>query len=305
MFEKISIIIPVYNEAEKIEKTLIDVFNQTYNNIEVIIINDGSTDNTAEICKTIENDNFIYFEINNGGPANARNVGIEHASGKYICFLDADDEVEKNHIQLLYEHLRNNQVQLAVSRATCGHNDENIYVEEWENAAYRILKNDDYGGFLWNKLFCTEIIRENNLSLNTDFWMCEDLVFVLEYLRSCKIVAFINSCTYHYVEGHGISKFSLTPKRLTEFYAKKYIQDHLVSDKNEKVYNLVLDMCVSLSIRYYIKLIFCDHTFRQIKVDVAEEICAFYPVFKNHKKIPLKLKMLGAIIYFYEKGLNR
>ncbi|MCM1180026.1 MAG: glycosyltransferase family 2 protein [Clostridium sp.] len=301
MSEKISVVIPVYNGAGTIKKTLDDVFNQTYNNIEVIVVNDGSIDNTAEICKSIKNDKVNYYEISNSGPANARNVGIKYASGKYICFFDVDDTIEKNHIQILYEQLRANHVQLAVSKAVCGINDGSIYVKAWENAAYCILRNDDYGGFLWNKLFCTKIVKENKLLLNTEFWMCEDLVFVLEYLKYCENVVFIDSCTYHYDADHGISRFSLTQKRLTEFYAKRYIQDYLIPSQNDRVYNLVVDMCVSLSIRYYIKLIFCDDALKQIKEDVAEEICTFYPIFRNHQGISLKLKVLGAIIYFYEK----
>ncbi len=96
MAVKISLIVPVYNGEKTIEKCINSILNQTYRNIEVIIIDDGSTDNTYEICKNMQNkDNRIQLiKQNNKGPSLARNVGIEYAQGKYIQFVDADDWLE-------------------------------------------------------------------------------------------------------------------------------------------------------------------------------------------------------------------
>ncbi|MBR6690047.1 MAG: glycosyltransferase family 2 protein [Bacilli bacterium] len=107
---KFSIIIPIYNAEKYIEKCLNSVFNQTYNNYELILINDGSKDNSESIIKKIikKNKNILFFSQENKGQSVARNVGLEHATGDYIIFLDSDDYLDLNLLEVLNEHLKNN-----------------------------------------------------------------------------------------------------------------------------------------------------------------------------------------------------
>jgi len=87
----ISVIIPTYNKAQYLGEAIKSVLNQTYKNIEIIIIDDGSTDKTREVVKSFDDEGIIYFSQENKGPASARNTGIKKAKGKYIAFLDSDD----------------------------------------------------------------------------------------------------------------------------------------------------------------------------------------------------------------------
>jgi len=105
--ELISIIMPAYNTVDYIETSIKSVLNQTYHNIELIIINDGSTDGTEKKILSIKKDDnrIKYFNIPNSGSAVARNVGLENAEGKYISFIDSDDYIDKNMIEILNEKM--------------------------------------------------------------------------------------------------------------------------------------------------------------------------------------------------------
>ena len=111
----ITVIIPVYNSENTIFNTLLSIKNQTYENFEVLIINDGSTDSSLDIIKKIcKSDNrFKYFDIANNGVSNARNIGLDNANGKYIIFIDSDDIVEKeyfmNILSDILDYIQNNQ----------------------------------------------------------------------------------------------------------------------------------------------------------------------------------------------------
>lgn len=119
MKSKISIIVPVYNGEKSIERCISSICNQTYADIEVIIVNDGSTDRTREMCEQMckQDRRIKLFNIQNGGVANARNYGIDHSTGEYIMFVDADDYIEKEMCEVLQKKMCQYNVELVVSKA--------------------------------------------------------------------------------------------------------------------------------------------------------------------------------------------
>lgn len=104
----VSVIIPFYNEEEYIEKALISVLNQTYENLEILLINDGSTDNSLKIVKKFNDKRIKIIESTNNGVSIARNIGIKESKGNYLCFLDADDYWEKNKIEKQVKFIEKN-----------------------------------------------------------------------------------------------------------------------------------------------------------------------------------------------------
>ena len=104
MDELISIIVPIYNVEKYLRQCLDSIMNQTYQNFECLLINDGSPDNSANICREyVDKDSrFKYFEKENGGVSSARNLGIEYSKGEYITFIDSDDWVDSDYLELLY-----------------------------------------------------------------------------------------------------------------------------------------------------------------------------------------------------------
>lgn len=102
----ISVIIPLYNKEDIIERSMRSILTQNYHDFEVIIVNDGSTDRSAEIVQSIKDPRIRYFEQENGGPSKARNFGVKHAKGEYIVTIDADDELAENALQFFYNYSR-------------------------------------------------------------------------------------------------------------------------------------------------------------------------------------------------------
>lgn len=115
--ELVSIIVPVYNTEKYIRQCLDSILNQTYQNFECLLINDGSSDNSADICReyVAKDTRFRYFEKENGGVSSARNLGIECSGGAYITFIDSDDWVDSDYLEVLYSALIEEQADIAVS----------------------------------------------------------------------------------------------------------------------------------------------------------------------------------------------
>src|SRR5690606_17296241 len=109
-----SLIIPVYNSADFLEKCMDSILSQSFTDYEVILVDDGSTDNSIELCKSYQDDRIRLFEKENGGASSARNLGMEQASGDYIWFIDSDDWIAENSLQTIYHHLETNYVDMLV-----------------------------------------------------------------------------------------------------------------------------------------------------------------------------------------------
>lgn len=219
--DKISIVVAVYNAEKTLKKCVESLLNQTYNNIEIILVNDCSKDNSLDICteysKTNDNVKVISNEKNSGVSA-TRNNGINNSTGEYICFVDSDDYVESNYIEVLYYYYQKcNTVPI------CGF----VYHDEYNHAkpvkyswsgneelvslgeAFR-LKSELYLTALWNKLFDRRLIVEKNIRFDTNISVGEDLRFSIEYFDKNNIseVYVIKKPLYHYMKLSGNSLIS-------------------------------------------------------------------------------------------------
>lgn len=169
MEEKISIIVPIYNVELYLEKCLNSIINQTYTNIEIILVNDGSQDRCGEICEQYaQKDSRIkVIHKENGGLSDARNRGIEFATGKYIGFVDSDDYIASDMYEYLYKLIKeeNADVSICDFYIDCGneiinHNkifDKNKIVFSSANAIKSLLKGTEIQNYAWNKLYRIEL----------------------------------------------------------------------------------------------------------------------------------------------------
>ena len=140
MDDKVSIIVPIYNVVDYLEKCINSITSQTYSNLEIILVNDGSTDNSAEICERIASldKRIILLNKENGGLSDARNCGLKKATGKYVMFIDSDDFIEKDMVEFLYKNMINYNAEISV----CGF--YFYYGSEKEEVRYENVSNDYY-----------------------------------------------------------------------------------------------------------------------------------------------------------------
>lgn len=195
MSQKVSIIIPVYNVEKYIDKCVCSIIDQTYKNIEIILIDDGSTDSSGQICDSYSDSRVKVYHINNSGVSSARNVGLSKATGDYIMFVDSDDSVDRKYVELMVRNISNYQLACcSFSKIYDTSNNEenpdrcefldNILLDK-EQCIFNIFDNPNFGGYLWNKIFISNIIKNNNIKFKSELKICEDMVFVYEYLNVC------------------------------------------------------------------------------------------------------------------------
>lgn len=218
----ISVIVPVYNVEQRINKCLDSIMTQTYSNIEVIVIDDASVDESSNLCDeyTHIDDRFqvTHFQVNRG-PSAARNEGIRRANGKYIAFVDADDYVEPSMLDRLYENLVENEADVSV----CGFD----YVGQWKKVKKRevglvgnysgrvavdyAVRFDSFGMVAWGKLYLSEIVKKTFFC--EEIYCSEDYVFFYQIGKQIKKISFFSEVLYHYVYREGSLINSMINKR--------------------------------------------------------------------------------------------
>ena len=236
--DTISVIVPVYNVDQYLSECLNSIIHQTYQNLEIILVDDGSTDDSGKICDQYSNGDTRIKVIHqeNKGVAAARNVGISNASGTYVAFIDADDWIEPDMFEDLRNQMGNADVITAGYWKNYTHSKDKIteclpagtYCKEAniENVYHHMLYADN-GNFddtlasIWNKLFRLELVKTFYREINISLHYQEDTVFVYTYLLRCKSIVVTADAYYHYRirEGSAVSsEYRLFLKDVNEIY---------------------------------------------------------------------------------------
>lgn len=203
----ISIIVPVYNTEKYLQRCIDSILEQSYIDFEVLLINDGSTDASRRICdKNAAKDSRVrVFHKENGGVSSARNVGLDNAKGEWITFVDSDDYVLKNYLHN-YVCQINDKVDIVCQGVIFDklfseqHPVKYIgtdYVGNVQNGIVELYKHP-LSGVIWNKCFKAQIIKDQHLRFNKNITYREDEIFVLSYLKYCKLFASSKECGYFY-----------------------------------------------------------------------------------------------------------
>jgi len=214
----VSIIVPVYDVEQYLPKCIISILRQSFTDFELLLINDGSTDRSGEICDkfAIIDNRVKVFHKNNGGVSSARNLGIENAKGDWITFIDADDFISSNFLTCFFNY-KNDNFDLIIQGMSFYPSNKLVYKFEYERK-YSVAEFLDV--YLLNpyffspcsKLYKTEIIIKNNIKFDKAHSYGEDTLFNLDYAFNCKNdIILLNSITYHYREDTG----GLSTRRLS------------------------------------------------------------------------------------------
>lgn len=247
MNELISIIIPCYNSETTIDRCIKSVSSQTYSDIEIIIVNDGSSDRTETICyEWMRHDARIkYFYQDNAGVSAARNLGLKNMNGQYCAFLDADDWYDLNFIECLYSNIKEKHTDIACCAYRIEQESQAHDVLGTSDAIYegckfleQILFANNIQGFVCNKLFNKKLF--NNICFNTDLKLCEDLYWLCEMYSSNITMSYINKALYHYwIVGEGATQSSelrFTPEGYLQGVENTLKMQELFMEKREKMY---------------------------------------------------------------------
>ena len=253
----VSIILPCYNAEKYIEKCIKSIIDQTYKNIELIIVDDGSTDNTLKILNKYKENNkkIKIIEKANTGVSDSRNVGIQAANGKYIMFIDADDFYEKDAVEILYDALIKNNVNVA--RARYKRIDNNRIIEESkiskfndfniEDIIYNILKGN-ISCYVWVLIINRQTLEKHKIKFNNDLKIMEDTLFYIQLIKKEKIY-FLDKIIYNYVENsssatRNIKKTLITYKEMLR--AEEKIIDELENNNlwNERFKNVIIEKMI-------------------------------------------------------------
>lgn len=306
----ISVIIPVYNGEKYIRETLDSLLKQTFSNFEIIIINDGSTDNTYNICESYQKKtkNIFIYEQENKGVSSARNYGLKKAIGKYIYFMDADDTLQENAFETMIKYIKNYDLltfgyieDYPDDKKAKGYLENKILNQE--EAIEIALKTDNsFQGYLWNKLFVHSIIDENTIQFDENITICEDLLFLIKYLFNCKTICTRKEKLYYYrMRKSGASKKFNVKKFTSMFSSYEQILDLL---KKRKIQNVVYLEYEYLFHYYFYKKMFEKNTFHVNIKQMYQNVITSNGI-SNKKKHELFLIKNMLIIYKIKKRLKR
>ncbi len=268
----VSVIVPVYETEKYVRRAVESICNQTYDNLEVILVNDGSPDNSEEICLELarEDNRVKYYYQENAGVASARNLGLSKADGEYVLFCDSDDEWKENLLELTVKEMQESGYDMVrfsfESRASelimsddlpeKVYSQKELFLEYFSNSIiYRNISSSCFG------VFRLQIIKENRLQFDERLKHGEDGKFVVQYINHCEEIKYINQNLYVYYPffEDRITATSRNNKELyneyelccilfEEFY--KQWNSRLSKEEKQKAYGAFYDRVIGRLVRF-------------------------------------------------------
>jgi len=285
--DKVSVIMPAYNCEKTVIRAIDSVLQQSYKNIELIVIDDGSTDNTKKICKKIKSEKLLFYSKENGGPSSARNYALKKATGKYIMFIDSDDYFLDNTVETMVSLIKMNNCDI-VAGNYISFDDDKIYKEKKYNQ-YNVDSKNDVQKYIdllikknlfntnWNKIYKAEIIKSNNLLFDESKEIGEDVRFNFDYMKYVKKCYLTNYAIYGYnISSNGLTSKNESTKIIRYLNLIEYQQNYY----KEANFN---DTCLQKRI---FKILFFINDFNDEKINMQ-----YIKILENvtSKKIYLKL----------------
>ncbi len=303
---KVSVIVPVYNVELYIEKCLNSLVNQTLQEIEIIVVNDGSTDHSEQIIqKFIEEypEKIVYLKKENGGLSDARNYALPHAKGEYVAFLDSDDYVEENTYQDMYELAQKEKSDMV----EC-----DFY---WE---YPNKKKEDIGAFYqgkkemlekvrvvaWNKLIKKDLLQKTEIEFPKGY-RYEDVEFTYKLIPHLDKVSFLKKPCIHYIQREGSIANSQNERTKEIFDVLEHVLEYYKECGYYEEYQEQLEYL-------YVRFLFCSSFLRMVKIqdktirkkllqETWEKVNTKFPNWKKNKILNQKRSWKNL----YMKSINQ
>lgn len=300
--KKVSVIIPVYNVENYLRKCLDSLVNQTLKDLEIIVVNDGTTDNSQEIIDEYVKKfpkKVVSIIQENGGQGAARNTGLLHAKGEYIGYVDSDDYVEENMYEELYKKAKEEDSDIVI----CGNN---VVKENYDFLSKEEVDKEFLLGKMavWNKIYKKNIIVDNKIQFRSKVWY-EDLDFTMKVYFSSKKISYVDKPLYNYLLREGSTMNNNNIKRNLELIqAFDSLIDYC---KDKKIYNKVKDeiefLCIYHMYIFAITRVLNTNNNYKAKIAIINKfrdyINSNFPNFKQNKYLyllPKRRKLIYNLI---------
>lgn len=290
----ISIIVPVYNGEDCISETLNSLVTQTFKNFEVIIVNDGSIDNTHEIVSNFcsKDDRFKFFNKENGGVASARNFGLTKSKGKFIIHHDAGDTRPPDSLEILYKRIIETNSDIVfgdylVANEKLANRVSQSFSGNYMDFIQGVL-NDKYHAGLWNKLIKSELYR--GIQFEEDVNYMEDMLLLVKMMSNNPKISYIPEIVYHYVQSGTSLTNNFTKKTLNQ---TKEVVNLIEEEFANKQYTLDL---TTLKLNYKLKAIISS-----LSINHKTEFPEVNSLIFSNKYLAIKYKVL---LFFESKGIR-
>lgn len=252
----ISIIVPIYKVEKYLRKCIESILNQTYENLEIILVDDGSPDNCSEICEEYakKDNRIVVIHQENGGLSKARNTGLEIAKGEYIGFVDSDDYIASDMYETLYREIKENDAQMSICRFYIVDEDgnflhdsikinieEDIKILDKCEAMKEMLIDKNIRGYVWTKLFKKECFENLKFPEGKNY---EDIAISINAFEKTDKVVFINKQKYYYLQretsiDHNLSEKNLDDAIEMSYERYKYVKEKYLELKEYNIYAFI------------------------------------------------------------------
>lgn len=259
-----SVIIPIHNSGKQLRKCLQSIREQTFTDYEVLLINDGSQDNSLEICHDFYNKDsrFKLFNQKNQGVGVARNKGLTKSTGEYILFIDSDDWIDINYFESIQNNLKNSPDIIMwgfycetdkgtkIKQLNNGINEDQNCISEIYNIKQKFIY-----GYVWACCFKNDIIKNNNIKFPEDIFLHEDTIFTNIYCKYVKKLNVISALGYHYQQiGDSLSRNRYISSDEAYTVATKLFSSTKHWHNISYAYKFELDIYIGYLIRSFIEL---------------------------------------------------
>lgn len=313
--DKISIIIPAYNSEQTLKRCLDSILNQTYKNIEIIVINDGSKDKTLKILKQYEkkHSNVIIIDKKNEGQASARNDGFKKSTGEYVMFIDADDFIEKNYLEIMLQAITESDSDVCISGFK-KFNKDYKFLEEV------LCKNQFWPSIgvcvPWAKIFRSSFLKNNKLFF-PNIRYAEDNIFAMLVLSNTNKITKVNNSGYgYYCNTSSLTHYTYRSFKVDVLPANQYLIENINKDYYKNNEKLVYYFLAKQSIYYMLTCgkLESSKKFITKNKEVMSWLKNNVPMFKTKPILPLfysknETRVFRFILFTYtflcETGLIR
>jgi len=307
----VSIIIPFYNEEHYLKRAIDSAINQTYTNTEIILVNDGSVDNSLIIANSYKHAKISCITTANLGLGNARNIGIEKATGEFITFLDSDDALEKHAVTNLLSNIKLHKSDIAIARftlydkelkafSTTGWLDTNINPINGLLAVEKMY-SPAIASTVWAKLYKTSLVKK--MLFPTGVWF-EDRPFLMEYFLQSNLVSFTTeSLLQIYAREGSITRRTISNKRIIDLYNIYKIEMEIAQKYNTKkhIFQTLVHHHLDAILDTFFLLVIDKRkvsNFKELKTTYLKYISSFQ---KNYKLYGVNIELKKKVLLFLLK----